>query len=75
MSASRIAAVILIIGGLAGLAYGRLTFTRDREKAKLGPISVTVEDRDSVRVPQWVAIAAIAGGVLMLFTDKRAYRT
>ena len=75
MSGKQIASLILIIGGIIGLAYGRFSFTKDSETAKLGPISVTVKDKETVNVPQWVAIAAIAGGALLLMTGKRGYRT
>lgn len=71
----KIVAILLIVGGTLGLAYGRLNFTKKTESATFGPMSVTIQERQSMPVPSWVAAAAIAGGVLVLLARKRGYQS
>jgi TRAP-type C4-dicarboxylate transport system permease small subunit len=70
MNAIRIAAIALIIAGALGLAYGSFTYTKDTQQAKIGPLELTVSDRETVNVPVWAGIAAIAVGALLLFVPK-----
>jgi uncharacterized membrane protein len=70
MNAIKIAAVALIIAGALGLAYGSFTYTKETQQAKIGPIELTVSDRETVNVPVWVGVAAIAVGALLLFVPK-----
>ena len=53
-----------------GLAYGSFTYTKETQEAKIGPLELTVSDRETVNVPVWVGIAAIAAGALLLFVPK-----
>jgi hypothetical protein len=71
MSGLRIAAVLLILAGVAGLAYGKFAYTTTRE-AKLGPIPYSVQEKRSINVPTGVGVAAIAGGVLLLLAPRRS---
>jgi len=70
MSAVKIMAIVLIIAGLLGLMYGRFSYTKETQQAKIGPLELTVSDRETVNVPIWVGIAAIAAGALLLFVPK-----
>jgi hypothetical protein len=70
MNALRIAAIALIIAGALGLAYGSFTYTKDTQAAKVGPIELTVSDRQTVNVPVWAGVAAIVAGALLLLVPK-----
>ena len=71
MSSVRIAAIVLIVAGVLGLAYGGFTYTRETHTAKLGPMEMTVRDRETVNVPIWAGVGAIVlGGVLLLVRRK-----
>ena len=65
MNAMRIAGIILIVGGLAGFTGG-FSFTKDTTAAKIGPIELTVKEKESVNVPQWLSLGAIALGAIVL---------
>jgi hypothetical protein len=70
--AARVAGVILIVAGLLALAYGGFGFTRQTHQAQLGPIQLSVSERQDVRIPLWAGAAAIAaGGLLLAFGGKR----
>jgi hypothetical protein len=71
MNPVKIVAVLLIVAGLLGLAYGGFSYTKDTTVVKLGPIEVSAKERQTVNVPMWVGIAAIAIGGLLLVLDRR----
>ena len=72
MNAVKIAAVVLIVAGVLGLVYGSFTYTKDTHTAKLGPIELSVKDKETVNVPVWAGVGAIViGGLLLLFGSKK----
>jgi hypothetical protein len=73
MNAIRIAAIALIVAGVLGLAYGSFSFTKDTQQAKLGPIELSVTERQTVNVPVWAGVTAIViGGALLLFGSRKS---
>ena len=62
MNALRLTGAILIVLGLAGFFTGGFSFTKETTQAKLGPLELTVKDKESVNVPQWLSLGAIALG-------------
>jgi hypothetical protein len=72
MNAVRIAAIALIVAGVLGLVYGSFSYTKESHEAKLGPIEFSVKDKETVNIPVWAGVGAIAiGGVLLLWGGKR----
>ncbi len=73
MSAIKIAAIALIAVGILALVYGGFSYTKDTTKAKVGPIELTVKDKQTVTIPLGVGVGAIVvGGVLLLVGGKRS---
>jgi hypothetical protein len=71
--AVKLVAIVLIVGGVLGLAYGGFSYTKETHEAKLGPIELSVKDRQTINVPVWAGIGAIViGGVLLLLGSKRS---
>jgi LPXTG-motif cell wall-anchored protein len=72
MSAVKIAAIVLIVAGILGLVYGSFSYTKDTHDVKLGPIELSVKDKQRVNVPVWAGVGGIvAGGALLLFSRKK----
>ena len=72
MSALKIVAIVLIIAGVVGLVYGGITYTTSTHDAKLGPIELSIREKETVNIPVWAGIGAIVlGGVLLLVRTKR----
>ena len=71
MNALKIVAIILIVAGSLGLVYGGFTYTKDTHEAKLGPIELSVKDRETINIPVWAGAGAIAAGVILLFVRVR----
>jgi multidrug transporter EmrE-like cation transporter len=72
MNAVKIAAIALIIAGVLGLAYGSFSYTKETQQARIGPIELTVQDRQTVNIPVWAGVAAIMAGVLLLLVPKNS---
>jgi hypothetical protein len=71
MSPTKIVAIVLIVLGAAALAYGGFSFTKETHNAKLGPIELSVKEKEQVNVPQWAGIASILAGVVLLVVGKK----
>ena len=71
MSAIKIVAIVLIVAGIAGLLYGKFNYTKDTHEAKLGPLSLTVKDKETVNVPAWAGVGAIVVGGALLFVRRK----
>lgn len=71
MNARTLIALILVAAGIAGLAYGRFSYTKEKHKAKLGPLEFSVKDKETVNVPQWASIGAIVVGAGLLVTGRK----
>jgi multidrug transporter EmrE-like cation transporter len=70
MSAVKMLAIVLIVAGTLGLLYGGFTYTKETHEATLGPIELSIKDKETVNVPVWAGVAAIAAGVILLFVRK-----
>ena len=72
MNAIKIAAIVLIVAGVLGLVYGSFSYTKETHETTLGPIELSVKDKETVNVPVWAGVGAIAiGGVLLLVGSKK----
>jgi multidrug transporter EmrE-like cation transporter len=71
MSPIKIVAIVLIVAGIVGLAYGSFSYTKETHEAKLGPLELSVKDKETVNIPVWVGVGAIVvGGALLAFGRK-----
>jgi uncharacterized membrane protein YidH (DUF202 family) len=71
MSPLKIVAILLIVAGIAGLIYGKFSYTQDTHTAKLGPLEMSVKEKKTVNIPLWAGVLAIVGGVILLVVPKR----
>jgi hypothetical protein len=72
VSAYRIAAIVLLAGGVLGLAYGSFTYVSGRHNLDLGVAEVSVTDHETVDVPVWAGVGAIVAGAAMLLARRGA---
>ena len=71
MNPVRVIALVLVIGGALGLAYGGFSYTKENHEAKIGPVDISVQERKTVNVPVWVGLGAILVGGALLLTPPR----
>jgi TRAP-type C4-dicarboxylate transport system permease small subunit len=73
MNAMKMIGILLIVAGGLALAYGGFSYTKETHEAKIGPVVISVADKETVNVPMWVGVAGIViGGVLLVYGSKRA---
>ena len=73
MNTAKIVAIVLIAGGVLALLYGGFSYTKDTTAVKLGPIELSVKEKETVNVPVWAGVAAtVAGGLLLVFGSKKS---
>ena len=71
MSGTRVAAIVLIVAGILGLAYGSFTYTKETHNAKVGPLEFSIKDKETVNIPVWAGVGAIVAGVVLLVARKK----
>lgn len=72
MNAVKVAGIVLIVAGILGLAYGSFSYTRETHDVKLGPLQMTIKDKETVNVPIWAGVGAIVvGGLLFVFGNRK----
>ncbi len=72
MSAIRVVAILLIAAGVLGLVYGNFTYTKETHDAKVGPLELTVKEKQTVNVTAWAGMAAIAAGAVLLLVRAKS---
>lgn len=71
MNLTKIIAIVLIVAGSLGLAYGGFSYTKDSTAVKLGSIELKVQEKETVTVPLLVSAGAIALGIFLLVAVGR----
>jgi hypothetical protein len=68
MNAMKVLGIVLLVGGILGLIYGGFTYTKETHETTIGPIVLSVKDKETVNVPIWAGVGAIVIGGLLLVT-------
>ena len=71
MTPLRIVAIVLIVAGGLALAYGGFSYTKETHQAKIGPIELSMKEKQDVNVPQWLGIGAIVLGAVLLVVGRK----
>ncbi len=66
MNPIKLVGIVVLVGGILALAYGGFSYTKDTTAVKLGPLELTVKEKENVNIPLWAGIGAIVAGALML---------
>jgi membrane-bound ClpP family serine protease len=66
-----IIAIILIVLGIAALAYQGITYTTSERVVDLGPIHVTAEKTRTLPLPPILGAIALVGGIVLLVVGSR----
>jgi LPXTG-motif cell wall-anchored protein len=72
MNAVKLMAIVLIVAGILGLAYGKFSYTKETHEVKLGSLELSVKDKQTVNVPVWAGVGAIVVGGFLLLWRKRS---
>jgi hypothetical protein len=66
-----LAGIVLIVLGLAALAYQGFTYTTREKVIDLGPIQATAERQKTIPLPPIVGIVAVIAGAGLLVAGSR----
>jgi hypothetical protein len=58
-----IVGAVLVLLGIVGLSYGRITFTSKETIAEIGPFKATKEKQESIPLPPVLGGLALVAGV------------
>ncbi len=72
MNVMKMVAFGLIAAGVLGLAIGGFTFTKQTHEAQLGPIELSVKDKQTFNIPVWLGAGVIFAGVLLLVVRTKS---
>lgn len=72
MSGLKIGAILLIVVGALGLAFGAFGYGRETHHASVGSMEVSVSEQRTVNVPVWAGAGAIAVGVVLLIVRPKS---
>lgn len=67
----RILGIILIVLGIIGLVWGGITYTRRRDTVSVGPISATVQQRETFPISPVAGGVALVAGIALLVAGGR----
>jgi hypothetical protein len=71
MKPAAIVGILLVIIGVIGLAYGGISYTKQKTVVDLGPIKATADERKTIPVPPIVGGIALVGGIVLLVTGGK----
>lgn len=72
MPIQKLLAIVFIGAGIMGLIYGGFSFTKETHQAELGPLSMSIDEKEYVSVPVWAGIASIVIGTGLLLMRKQS---
>jgi TRAP-type C4-dicarboxylate transport system permease small subunit len=67
VNALKIVAILLIAAGIIGLVYGSITYTKTSHDTKIGPLELSIKDKETINIPVWAGVGAIVVGGALLF--------
>jgi hypothetical protein len=71
MKPASILGIVLIVLGLAALAYQGVSYTTKEKVLDIGPITATAERTKRIALPPVVGIVAVVAGVALLVVGSR----
>ena len=72
MGGLKLLGIALIVLGVLGLVYGQFSYTRKSHEADLGVVKFQLKEKETVNVPVWAGVAAIAVGTALLLVRRRS---
>ncbi|MFN7984633.1 MAG: hypothetical protein U0Q11_22540 [Vicinamibacterales bacterium] len=63
--------IVLIVIGLAGLAWGGFSFTRQKTVVDAGPIELKADKRESIPIPPVAGVVFLVAGIAMVVMPRR----
>lgn len=73
MNLIKMMAIVFITIGIIGLVYGNITYTKETHDTQIGPIELSIKDKETINIPIWAGVGSIAfGSILLLFGRRKS---
>ena len=63
--------VLLVVLGVAGLFFSRVSWTETKPVAKIGPLEVNSQEDHTVWIPTAAGVIAVLAGIGLVFAGKK----
>src|SRR6185437_13912819 len=64
--------VVLIVLGIAGLFFSRVSWTETKPVAKVGPLELNSQEDHTVWIPTAAGVVAVLAGIALVFVGRKA---
>ena len=71
MNLAKVVGLVLIAAGAIALVMGSFSYTKESEAVKIGPLELSVKQEETVNLPVWAGVGAIAIGAFLLVMGGR----
>jgi drug/metabolite transporter (DMT)-like permease len=68
---TKLVGLILIVAGVLAVGFGGFSYTKDSSAMKIGPVELSVKQKETVNIPLWAGIGAVVAGGLLLALGKK----
>jgi uncharacterized membrane protein YidH (DUF202 family) len=67
----RMIAIVILAVGILALVYGGFSYTKKTHDTKVGPLEISVSEKQQVNVPVWAGVVLIVVGGGLLLSGKK----
>ena len=69
---TKIVGIVILVAGILGIIYGGFSYTKDTTAVKIGPLELSVKEKERVNIPLWAGLGAMAlGAAVLVLGGKR----
>ena len=72
MKPAGILGIVLILAGIAGLFFSRVTWTETKPLVKAGPIQINHDEDHTVWIPTAAGVVSVIAGLGLVMVGRRA---
>ncbi len=71
MMLTKIIAILLVAIGVIGLVYGNISYTKEVQNTQIGPVELSIKDKETINIPIWAGVGSIVVGSMFLLIGRR----
>ena len=71
MKPATIVGILLIVAGIIGFVVGGVSFTHEKQDAKIGPVEISHKSTDTFPIPPILSAVALVGGIALVVMGSR----
>ena len=71
MKAKTTVGLLLVVLGVAALAFRTFRYTKKTHSAKIAGLELALKEKETVEVPVWAGAGAVAAGVVLVLLERK----